>query len=357
MATIEKRTSPSGDTSFRVKIRLRGHPSETASFNRLTDAKQWAQQTEAAIREGRYFKTAEAKRHTLGELIDRYQAEILPSKTVKGKFTTNQDYQLNWWKEQLGAYLLSDLTPARVVEARDKLKRRKTASGEALGSATLNRYMSALSHVFSIAVKEWGWMDDSPMRKISKLREPRGRVRYLSDIERTTLLKAAKEGGDETLYRIIILALSTGARQGELLNLQWKDVDFKRGMLTFHETKNGERRSVPLAHLALEVMKAHHRQRDIVSQLVFPSRSNTPVRIDRQFQALLVNTGIKDFRFHDLRHSAASYLAMNQATASDIAAVLGHKTLAMVKRYAHLSDAHTSKVVTDMNKHIFGDYE
>lgn len=345
MANIEKRVASDGDVTFRVKVRLRGHPTETATFSRLTDARLWIQKTEAAIREGRHFKTAEAKRHTLAELIDRYIKEILPRKASKSKFSTNQSQQLNWWKAQLGPYVLSDITPARIVEARGRLGR---------SPATANRYMAALSHVFTIAIREWEWIEDSPIRKISKLKEPRGRVRYLSDEERTKLIEAARNIEDPTLYTVIVLALSTGARQGELLNLNWKDVDFKRGSLTFHETKNGERRTVPLTGLAHDLLKERHSKRDKVTSLVFPSEESTPVRVDRPFQALLAQTDIQDFRFHDLRHSAASYLAMNGASLAEIAEVLGHKTLQMVKRYAHLSEAHTSKVVASMNAKIFG---
>ena len=282
----------------------------------------------------------------MAELIDRYIAEVLPKKAKGSKFNTNQSQQLEWWKKHLGAYLLSDITAPRIVEARNKLKR---------SPATINRYMSALSHVFTIAIREWGWIEDSPIRKISKQKEPRGRMRYLSDEERIKLIEAARDIEDPTLYTVIVLALSTGARQGELLGLSWKDVDFKRGLLTFHETKNGERRTVPLTGLAHDLLKERHSKRDKIGSLIFPSETNTPLRVDRPFQALLAQTDIKDFRFHDLRHSAASYLAMNGASLAEIAEVLGHKTLQMVKRYAHLSEAHTSKVVASMNAKIFGD--
>ena len=103
MANIEKRTSSDGDTSYRVKVRLKGFPVQSATFERLTDAKKWAQQTESAIREGRHFKTSEAKRHTLAELIDRYCRDILPSK----KSASDQAQQLGWWKAELGSYALA----------------------------------------------------------------------------------------------------------------------------------------------------------------------------------------------------------------------------------------------------------
>ena len=106
MASIEKRTSKDGKVSYRVKVRLKGFPIQQATFERLTDARRWAQQTEAAIREGRHFKTTEAKRRTLGELIDRYIKDILPTKPKNSK---NRTLHLNWWKEELGQYSLADI--------------------------------------------------------------------------------------------------------------------------------------------------------------------------------------------------------------------------------------------------------
>lgn len=351
MATIEKRTSDKG-TTYRVKVRLRGHPVESATFTRLTDAKQWAQQTESDIRKGLYFKTSESKRHTLKELVQRYRSEHLARKSNQPRVVKEQERLLDWIEAELGAYLLFDLTPARIIEARGRLEK-KVTRGKRIEPATVNRYMAALSHALNIGMREWGWLDDNPMRKIAKLREPRGRVRYLSDKERTTLLEAAKASPDASLYLIIVLALSTGARKGELLALTWDDIDLKRGLMTFQETKNGERRTVPLAGHALELMKAHKKTSQ--SHYVFRARTiDKPMLVDKPFQQLIIDTGIKDFRFHDLRHSAASYLAMNGASLSEIAEVLGHKTLAMVKRYAHLSEAHTSKVVASMNERIFG---
>jgi len=109
MATISKRTSKNGTASYRVEVRLKGIPRQTATFARLTDAKKWAQQTESAIREGRHFKTVEAKRHTFAEMVDRYVREVLPRKP---KSQAKQTQQLTWWKEQIGAYTLADYTPA-----------------------------------------------------------------------------------------------------------------------------------------------------------------------------------------------------------------------------------------------------
>lgn len=353
MAAIEKRETQDGKTSYRVKVRLKGYPVQTATFERLTDAKKWASSTESAIREGRHFKTTEAKRHTLGEMIDRYIKNILPSKP---KNQRNQKTQLLWWKDQLGAYTLADVTPALIVECKDRLLQGNTHRGEQRQPATVVRYLAALSHAFTIAVNEWGWLDDSPMRKVSKPKEPRGRVRFLSDEERTALLKACKESSNPSLYPVVVLALSTGMRFGEIMGLTWDDVDVHQGKAILHETKNDERRAVPITGHALELLKGLAKVRRIDTRLLFPSPGypRKPVELRYAWEKALDDAKLEDFHFHDLRHTAASYLAMNGATLAEIAEVLGHKTLAMVKRYSHLSEAHTTGVVARMNEKMFG---
>ncbi|WP_045225428.1 tyrosine-type recombinase/integrase [Methyloterricola oryzae] len=366
MATIEKRETQDGKTSYRVKVRLKGYPVQSETFTRLTDAKKWAQQTEAAIREGRHFKTAEAKRHTLGELIDRYMRDVLPTERPKEqkKKTTN----LNRWKDELGHALLADITPAAIVSVRDKLSSETTPRGKPRGAATVTSYMNALGAALTLAVNEWGWLDDSPMRKVKRPSAPRGRVRYLSDEERAALLAACRESSNAALYPAVVLALSTGMRQGEILGLYWREpkipplhrawgvVDMAAAKITLHLTKNGERRVVPLVGHALDCVRELAKVRRLDTDLLFPGKSdpNEPIDLRQPWEVAIERAEIHDFRFHDLRHSAASYLAMNGASLAEIAETLGHKTLQMVKRYAHLSDAHVSSVVERMNSKIFG---
>ena len=119
MATIVPRTSKDGKLTYLVRVRKKGVPPQTATFTKLSDARKWSQITEAAIVEGRHFKTAEAKRHTLADLIDRYICEILPHKSHSSIY--NQTLQLHWWKAQLGHCILADITPALIAEYRDKL--------------------------------------------------------------------------------------------------------------------------------------------------------------------------------------------------------------------------------------------
>ena len=140
----------------------------------------------------------------------------------------------------------------------------------------------------------------------------------------------------------------------ELLGLRWPYVDLKRSTLTFHQTKNGDTRTVPLVGYAWDILGLYVKVRRLDTDLVFPDATGRrPLCIRDAFEGAVARAGIKDFRFHDLRHTAASYLAMNGATLLDIATILGHKSLEMVKRYAHLSEAHTAGVVARMNKAIF----
>lgn len=369
MATIQPRKTADGKTSYRVMVRLKGFPAQTATFPRLTDARRWAQQTEAAIREGRHFKTTEAKRHTLGELADRYAKDFLPEK----KDGPHQARQLAWWKDQLGSYALADITAPLLAEYRDKLAREpipspakdpaKAGPERHRSPATINRYLAVLSHAFTVAVKEWQWCEQNPLLKVTKPKEPRGRVRFLSEDapdgtpgERTRFLAACKASASPDLYLAVVLALSTGARAQEILGLRWGQVDFSRKVATLEETKNGERRLLPLAGPALELLRERAKVRRIDTDLVFPGRVNplAPVDLRTPFETVLKAAGIEDFHWHDLRHSAASYLAMSGASLAEIAEILGHKTLQMVKRYAHLSEAHTASVVERMNTRLFG---
>ncbi|WP_333688485.1 site-specific integrase [Methylococcus capsulatus] len=349
MATIRNRKTRDGKPSWHVQIRLKGHPTVTASFERKTDAAKWAQDTESAIRDGRYFPTVEAKRHTLDELIERYRREELP-KLRSGK---TRIPHLEWWASELGAYTLADIKPALLVSTRNKLLRRINGRGTLTSKSTANRYDATLSHAFTVAMKEWQWVDDNPFRKIKTLKEPEGRIRFLSDDERERLLMECR-AHSEDLYAIVVLALSTGARKSEITGLAWADVDLKTGLATFQNTKNGYRRSVPLTGHALDLVKEIASRRRFKSEYLFPGRfTGRPAVIQNIFEAAVKRAGIEDFHFHDLRHSAASYLVMAGVDMRTVAEILGHRDLKMTHRYAHLSRAHVTNAMDKLNRAIF----
>lgn len=336
MAYFEKRTGADGKTAFRVRVRLKGHPEQTATFERKTDAKRWAQTTEAAIREGRHFKVPETRMKTVGEMLERYIRDILPQKPRSSR---SQYQQLDWWKTELATCLLSDLTPPLLAEKRDQLARGLTPRGEPRTPATVNHYLAALSHACTIAVKEWQWLQDNPVLKVRKLKEPRGRTRYLSDDERRRLLEACQHSDHPYLYPVVLVGLATGMRKTEIMELTWDRVDLEACRVTLLETKNDEPRVIPLARPAVAVLREHGRVRSLHTKLLFPSEElpEQPIELGKHWYAALERAAIEDFHFHDIRHSTGSYLAMSGATPSEIAAVLGHKTLSMVKRYAHLT--------------------
>lgn len=340
MATIEKRKTTSGHIRYRAVIRKKGYPPQRQTFSRRTDATRWIKQTEAEIEQGVHLKSIEAKKHTLNELIGRYIEFYIADNRKDRKRIP----QLRWWQAQLGDYLLTEMTAPRISEMKQRLSKDKS-------NATVNRYLAALSHVFTMAVNEWEWMGENPMRRVKKLKEPRGRVRFLSDDEKETLLRACKESEVKELYPIVLLAISTGMRQGEILSLKWQDIDFEKRRCILHDTKNGERRAVPIVGAALRELKVWSKVRKINTELVFPGKNpKTPIFIRKPWILAVKAAEIEDFRFHDLRHTAASYLAMSGASLAEIAEILGHKTLSMVRRYAHLSEGHTSKVVERMSE-------
>ncbi|MCB2199020.1 site-specific integrase [bacterium] len=346
MATIQKRVLKDGTIRYRAIVRIRGTSRQEMTFDRKTDAKNWANKIETEIRDGKVILTSQASRHTFGELIDRYTESILPRK----KSSKDQKRHLDWWKTELGDRFLCNITPSLLAEYRDSLLKGGRSK------STANRYLASLGHPFTIAIREWGWVSDHPVHKISKLPEPRGRIRFLSKEELKKLVEACKNQKNPDLLHSVVLSLATGARQAEIFGLEWERVDLEKGRLTFTETKNKEIRTVPIRGYALELIRERGRVQRLDTDLVFPGRKlpTKPVSVRGAFENALEEAGIEDFRWHDLRHTAASYLAMDGANASTIAAVLGHKTLAMVKRYAHLSEDSLGLQIESMNKSLFG---
>ena len=278
---------------------------------------------------------------------------MLPRKRDK-----KQKGLIEWWKNQLGDYKLKDLTPSLIAGIRDKLIREVSdRTGKLRSGATVNRYLGLLSHACTTAIKEWQWMAVNPVIQISKPKESQGRTRFLSDDERVRLLVACGSSESIHLFPIVTLALSTGMRRGEILGLSWENIDFQNRRITLLRTKNGERRVVPLVGKAYELIKNLYLKLEPEGRdLVFPSPNNPkqPISMRTSWNTAVRKAKIKDFRFHDLRHSTASYLAMNGASLLEIADILGHKTLQMVKRYSHLSEDHKADVLERMNKKVFG---
>lgn len=336
MASIRERKKKDGTSMFHAQVRMTGYPARTETFTTRRKAERWAKTVEAKMIEGKHYRSVEARRCTLGDAIERYVVEELPQK----RDSETRRSRLQWWKDQLGNLKLAELTPAIIVECRNKLRIAKYRRGEGkperqFRPATVNRFLASLSHVLTIARREWHWMSHNPMDGVSKLSEGAGRDRTLTGQERCKLLQETAK--DATLHTFVVIALSTACRAGELQKLTWSDVDLKRGRLLFRETKNSQPRAAWLHGEALRLLKGHAKVRRLRGGPVFPlSRRAKPYPYFKPFKAAAKSAGIGDLRFHDLRHTAATLLAQDGATEQQLRAIGGWKST-VVNRYVHLA--------------------
>ena len=338
MGSIRKLTKKDGTDVFHAEVRLRGHKKERQSFRTKTQAKEWIQDTEAAIRDGRYKGLSAARKHTVGELIDRFIKQCIPAHPI---YYPKKVQLLTRWKDELGALLLRDLSPSSIAEVRDKLLTETTSKNTLRSPSTVNRYMAIFSKALSVASKEWEWMDNNPMQKVRKLKESRGRDRCLSFTEKESLLKACRASTNPYLYHIVNVALLTGMRYGEIVNLKWGDICFDNRHATLQETKNGDCRVIPLTDEIIQVLHTCPTYGDLPEELVFKSRRLLPTKygisIRKSFASALKEAGINNFVFHLLRHTAASDLANEGATEGDLQEIFGWKTKRMASVYCHRS--------------------
>jgi integrase len=341
MATIETR-GEGKNARYRVKVRIKGEKPRTRTFKRLTDANAWAKAVETDFGRGAFVPTTVDRRRTLADLIDKFVAEELPVRKHNADRMLSSN--LKWWKENAGYVTLDKLTASTIAGLKSELRARKTRAGTPLAPATINRYLAALSAVCKWAWKELHWLPSNPVLSVTKGAEHAGIVRYLSDDERKALFKACREINDPNIATAVALALATGARYGNIRNLTWADVDLEQWRLRFSHTKNDQPRYVPLVGPAQAILKAHYDRDPTQEGWVFKgARDDAPADLDRPWREVRAAAGLvgeKHCRFHDLRHTTASYLTMNGASLAEVAEALGHRTLTMAKRYSHQSGEH-----------------
>ena len=342
MATFRKRNS-----RWQAVVRRGGRAPQYGSFRTKKEAQDWATSIEDAINKDEFLPSSEAKRRTVREMLERYRRTELPKK----RDPVNAERYINFWIERIGKMKLAQVSRPLIIEIRDD----ELAVHKAPG--TVNRYLATLRHAFRLAATDWGWLNANPLNKVN-LAEPRGRVRHLSDEEVRALLAVAKESDHPYLYAIILVALTTGARRGEILGLRWKDVDLVTRRAILHETKNDERRTLALVPQVADELKKLQKVRRIDSDLIFANPNtgkSSYFHFEMSWRAARDAANLEDFRFHDLRHTFASRMAMDGRTTAEIAGALGHKTLAMVKRYSHLSDTHVQTAMEQTGLKVLGD--
>ena len=280
------------------------------------------------IAEGRFFETREERERTFGEMMDRYLKERAVLKAPKSHQRDRQ--ALNHLRPVFGDMVLAEIAPKLLAGYKTQRRIEKAAP------ATINKELQLVRHAFNVAMREWEWCRENPMHRVSM--EPvRNEVdRWLTADEEERLLASSSPW----LREMMGFALHTGMRQGEILNLQWQDVDFARGILMVMKSKNGTRRTIPLNATVYELLAAKQATTGAARGPVFttPRGHELHVRyLAREFCEARDRAGIPDFRFHDMRHTFATRLVQRGVDLYKVQRLLGHKTSLMTQRYAHHS--------------------
>jgi integrase len=340
MATITKVARQSGH-AYRVQIRIHGKKPISKTFRTKKLAQAFARDVEGNFEERAAGLDSRLRKHTLAELIDKFMMNW----AGKDQSTIPR---LVWWSEQYGKLPLEQVDRETIQEALERLATEPWGrEGRQRSPATINRYHTALSSAFQNGIQSgWYGLTVNPCRGIRKHPEKHQFDRFLSEEERKALLQSCRESRSKLLYPLVLLALTTGARKGELLGLRWQDIDLDRKTARLYDTKSGKPRILPLVDAARVELKTLRERSRKGASLVFPNLAgNAPVQIDPSWKAALHRAGVESFRFHDLRHTAASYLTMAGIPLVTVAEILGHQTLSMVQRYAHHDTAHKASVV------------
>ena len=324
MASFRQRGS-----KWQARVIRDGYPTQTRTFLTRLEAEKWARAVESEIDKGQFVSVSEAQRTTLGEIILRYLAEVTP--TMKG--ATEDAIRLKaMMRHPIASWSMANLSAARIADFRDERMHQVSAG-------TVIRELGYLSAIINHARREWGINAPNPVQLVRKPSSPPARARVLTDAEIAKLLQALEPTGRRSHWTkpIVQLALATAMRRGELLSLRWEHVDLHTRIALLPDTKNGESRIVPLSSTAIQTLAALPRH---ISGAVFPVKFFS---LDAAFKRAIRRAGIQDVRFHDLRRTAITRLATKLPNVIELAAVSGHKSLAMLKRYYHPNAAELAK--------------
>jgi integrase len=333
MATIRK--LPSG--KFNVQVRREGHPPLTATFPNRTEAKAWATKIEDDINQGKHFGYSRVR--TLADAVDAFTKLKTTIKTAD-----DRNRHLAWWRESFGDRKLFHFT-ADVVDQGRELLATENLEPDAKKPArhrapqTVRHYLMSLSACMEHARRRKRWIDKNPVSDVDAPPVSPGRIGWLKPEERKRLLEACDKSGNPDLGLVVRIALASGARQAEIMFLRWKQIDFDRECAFLSTSKTGEPRVMPLPGDVAKALKARSKVRSIGTDLVFPSPED-PKRPRNIWQAWGVARKVAklpDFRFHDLRHSAATEMLRAGVDSRIVATVLGHRSMNMMRRYAHVA--------------------
>ena len=330
MSTIQKFTRAKGDV-YRVLIRKAGAKPISKTFSNKKLAIQFAQSMDSNREFFEAYGYENNKEIKLSLLISNYLKY-----EYKGKDKVEQARKLGIWLKYLGDIRIKEIKASSISHSLSTLPSN-------LSNASINRHKAAISGALTYALRK-GYIKTNPARIIPSLPENNERTRFLSEAERTRLFACSRASQWDKLYLIVLLAITTGARKGELTKLRWNDIDFDRRTAYVSTTKNGQPKVLPLTDSVIKELELFNKND---SRLIFESKvkENVAYCFTKPWKKALEDADIKDFRFHDLRHSCASYLAQSGASLLEIADVLGHKQISVTKRYAHLCIEHKSSLI------------
>ena len=333
MATIRKR----GDYQWEVRVRRQGHPVQCKTLNTKIEAEAWARQIEGEMDRGVFVSRVEAERTTLADALDRYIREIIPLKKQSVR-ETNRAWMLQ--RTPLSKRFLASIQGKDIADFRDA----RVQSGA--GANTIRLDLALISHLFTVATKEWGMTGlVNPVSQIRKPKLPQGRDRRLLPGELDRICDASES---PVLPDLIRFAIEAGARRGELSRMTWDLVDLKKRTAILLETKNGEKRIVPLSTEAVRILSSLPRkidgevwgmEPDSITQAFLRSLARARKNYERECEERKEKPDpsfLVDLTFHDLRHEATSRFFEKGLNPMQVAAITGHKTLQMLKRYTHL---------------------
>ena len=334
MPTIQKINNKKG-ISYRVLIRKKGLKTISKTFPNKKLANQFSLQVESD------WKTQMALGGKSNTMVFQEVSKHYRIDRYKDIISTPVPYEsrIRYWDDLFGEKKIIDITKNDISKGLKDLPTR-------LSNASINKFKGAVSAVLSYACREYD-LPDNPVRHIRSLTEPVGRIRFLSDDERKRLYGACRASKWTKLYLLVLMAITTGSRRGELINLKWSDIDLDRQTAYVKTTKNGQPKVMPLTN---DVVTELSKFRDQETEYIFNSelKPDRPMCFTKQWIKALKLAEIEDFRFHDLRHTTASYLAQNGASLLEIAEILGHKQIQVTKRYSHLCIDHKAKLINSV---------
>jgi len=311
MATIRQRKD-----RWQVIVKRKGYPLQSNTFALYKDAERWARQQERLMDAGDWIDRSEAQLTTLRELLDRYGVEVSTSKRgVKAELNRLDHFK----RSILAKYSAAAITGQLIAGWRDsRLKQ--------VSTGTVLRELQLLGHVFTVAVREWGIaLQGNPVSLVRKPPAGKPRDRVLTYENRQDLIAACGQCRNPWIQPVVVFALETAARRGEILALTWDCVDLVRGTAKV-DGKTGPR-SVPLSPGCLTMLRALPRSLD---GRVFPV---TQEALKQAYERAVARAGIEDFTFHDLRHDALTRLAKWGFSVLELRAISGHTTANMLQRY------------------------